>query len=42
MVGGVFMKVEQISVDNRKVYLLIDTNGLPVEPVAKYIKYLHN
>ncbi len=37
-----FMRVEEISVGNRKAYLLIDTNGLPVEPVAKYMKYLYN
>lgn len=36
------MRVEEISVDNRKVYLLLDTNGLPVESVAKYMKYLDN
>lgn len=36
------MRVEEISVDNRKAYLLLGTNGLPVEPVAKYMKYLHN
>lgn len=36
------MRVEEISVGNRKVYLLLDTNGLPVESVAKYMKYLHN
>lgn len=36
------MRVEEISVDNRKAYLLLDTNGLPVKPVAKYMKYLHN
>ncbi|WP_280157519.1 tyrosine-type recombinase/integrase [Priestia aryabhattai] len=36
------MRVEEISVGNRKAYLLIDTNGLPVEPVAKYMKYLYN
>ncbi|MBU8757667.1 tyrosine-type recombinase/integrase [Priestia megaterium] len=36
------MRVEKISVDNRKAYLLLDTNGLPVEPVAQYMKYLHN
>ncbi|CAI8714524.1 MULTISPECIES: tyrosine-type recombinase/integrase [Bacillus] len=36
------MRVEEISVDNTKAYLLLDTNGLPVEPVAKYMKYLHN
>ncbi|MFF2288738.1 tyrosine-type recombinase/integrase [Peribacillus butanolivorans] len=36
------MRLEEIFVDNRKAYLLLDTNGLPVEPVAKYMKYLHN
>jgi hypothetical protein len=36
------MRVEEISVDNRKAYLLLDTSGLPVESVAKYMKYLHN
>ncbi|SDX73397.1 MULTISPECIES: tyrosine-type recombinase/integrase [Bacillaceae] len=36
------MKVEQILIGNRKVYLLIDSNGLPVEPVAKYMKYHYN
>lgn len=36
------MKVEEIFVDNRKAYLLIGTNGLPIESVAKYMKYLHN
>lgn len=36
------MRVEEISVDIKKVYLLLDTNGLPVESVAKYMKYLHN
>ncbi|WP_096155386.1 tyrosine-type recombinase/integrase [Bacillus sp. FJAT-45066] len=36
------MRVEQILVGNRKAYLLIGTDGLPVEPVAKYMKYLHN
>ncbi|NEU30880.1 tyrosine-type recombinase/integrase [bacterium LRH843] len=36
------MRVEEISVDNRKAYLLLDKNRLPVEPVAKYMKYLHN
>ncbi|CAH0269556.1 hypothetical protein SRABI84_03597 [Peribacillus simplex] len=33
------MRVEEMSVDNRKAFLLLDTNGLPV---AKYMKYLHN
>lgn len=36
------MRVKEITVGNRKAYLLIDANGLPVEPVAKYMKYLHN
>ncbi|WP_374722620.1 transposase [Peribacillus tepidiphilus] len=36
------MKVVEVSVDNRKAYLLVCSNGLPVEPVAKYMKYLHN
>ncbi|KMY54358.1 transposase [Bacillus sp. FJAT-27231] len=36
------MRVEEISIDNRKAYLLLDTNGLPVKPVAKYMKHLHN
>lgn len=36
------MRVEEVSVNNRKAYLLLDTNGLPVESVAKYMKYLHN
>ncbi|MDQ0298264.1 site-specific recombinase XerD [Salibacterium salarium] len=36
------MRIEQIFVCSRKVYLLIDKDGLPVEPVAKYMKYLHN
>lgn len=36
------MRVEQISVGDKKAYLLIGTNGLPVKPVAEYMKYLHN
>ncbi|WP_251029092.1 MULTISPECIES: site-specific integrase [unclassified Bacillus (in: firmicutes)] len=36
------MRVEEISVNNGKYYLLLDTYGLPVESVAKYMKYLHN
>ncbi|ASS92523.1 hypothetical protein BS1321_26740 [Peribacillus simplex NBRC 15720 = DSM 1321] len=36
------MRVEEISVDNRKAFLLLDTNGLPFDSVAKYMKYLHN
>ncbi len=36
------MRVEEISVNNRKAYLLLDKYGLPLESVAKYMKYLHN
>jgi integrase/recombinase XerD len=36
------MRIVEISVENRKAYLLIRLNGFPVEPVAKYMKYLHN
>ncbi|MCA1202186.1 tyrosine-type recombinase/integrase [Priestia flexa] len=36
------MKVVEVPVDNRKAYLLIRSDGVPVEPVAKYMKYLHN
>jgi integrase/recombinase XerD len=42
LVGDVFMKVEQILIGNRKTYLLLDSNGLPVESVAKYMKYHYN
>jgi integrase/recombinase XerD len=36
------MRVAEVTVDNRKVFLLIRADGLPVETVAKYMKYLHN
>lgn len=36
------MRVEEISVNNRKAYILIDSNGLPIEPVARYMKHLYN
>lgn len=42
MVGDAFMKVEQILIGNRKAYLLIDSKGSPVEPVAKYMKFHYN
>ncbi|PEJ56786.1 transposase [Bacillus sp. AFS002410] len=35
------MKREEILVDNRRVYLLIDSNGNPIEPVNKFMKNLH-
>ena len=37
-----FMRVQEIPVGNRKAYLLVDAEGIPVEPVAKYMKYLYN
>ncbi|PEC48920.1 tyrosine-type recombinase/integrase [Bacillus sp. AFS096315] len=36
------MRVQAISIDNRKAYLLMDKNSVPIVPVAKYMKYLHN
>src|SRR4051812_42710407 len=36
------MRVEEISIDNRKAYLLLDGSGAPVVAVAKYMKHLHN
>ncbi|MDR4927292.1 hypothetical protein [Peribacillus simplex] len=36
------MRVQEITVDNKKAYLRLDANGLPVDPVAKFMKYLHN
>lgn len=36
------MRVQEIAIDNKKAYLLLDTNGMPIVPVEKYMKYLHN
>ncbi|MBB3127059.1 site-specific recombinase XerD [Paenibacillus rhizosphaerae] len=36
------MKVEQILIGNRKVYMLIDSNGSPIESVAMYMKFHYN
>ncbi|MDQ0154440.1 MULTISPECIES: tyrosine-type recombinase/integrase [Bacillales] len=36
------MRIVEVTVENRKAFLLIRADGLPVEPVAKYMKYLHN
>lgn len=36
------MRVQELPVGNRKAYLLIDAEGIPVEPVAKYMKHLYN
>lgn len=37
------MKIQEVKLDdNKKRYLLLYNNGLPVIPVAKYLKYLDN
>lgn len=37
------MKVQEIKLDNnQKRYLLVDDNGLPIMPVARYLKYIDN
>ncbi|GGA90545.1 site-specific integrase [Ornithinibacillus halotolerans] len=36
------MKVQEVLIQEKKRYLLIDKRGYPVIPVAKYIKYLDN
>lgn len=36
------MKVQEVIINEKKRYLLIDKGGFPVIPVAKYIKYLDN
>lgn len=36
------MRVQKITVDNRNAYILLDSEGLPVVAVAKYMKHLHN
>ena len=37
------MKVQEVKLDNnQRRYLLVDDNGLPVIPVAKYLKYIDN
>lgn len=40
---GEKMKVQEVLLeDNKRRYLLLDDNGLPVIPVAKYLKYIDN
>ncbi|WJE52989.1 site-specific integrase [Bacillus cereus] len=35
------MKVQEVLLDgNRKRYLLLDEDGIPVVPIMKYLKYL--
>ncbi|WP_034750439.1 site-specific integrase, partial [Halalkalibacter wakoensis] len=36
------LKVQEVLIQEKKRYLLIDKDGYPVIPVAKYIKYLDN
>lgn len=37
------MKVQEVKLDNnQRRYLLLDDNGLPVIPVARYLKYIDN
>ena len=37
------MKVQDVKLENnQKRYLLVDNNGLPIIPVAKYLKYIDN
>ncbi len=37
------MKVQEVKLENnQKRYLLVDNNGLPIIPVARYLKYIDN
>jgi integrase/recombinase XerD len=36
------MKVQEVLIDGKKRYLLIDWNNKPVIPVLKYLKYIDN
>lgn len=37
------MKVQEVKLDsNKKRYLLVDTKGMPIIPVAKYLKHIDN
>ncbi|TKI29114.1 transposase [Bacillus cereus] len=36
------MRVQEIIIENGKKYLLLDEEGIPIIPVAKYLKYLDN
>lgn len=37
------MKVQEVKLeDNQRRYLLVDDNGIPIMPVAKYLKYIDN
>ena len=35
------MRVQEVNLDNnQRRYLLLDDNGLPIIPVARYLKYI--
>lgn len=37
------VRVQEIKLNNtQKRYLLVDENGLPIIPVARYLKYIDN
>ena len=36
------MRVQEICIGNRKAYLLLNSEGVPVVSVAKYMKHLYN
>ena len=36
------MKVQEIIVDDKRRYMLLDKQGIPILPVAKYLKYVDN
>lgn len=39
---SVLMRVQEIPIGNRKAYLLLNSEGVPVVSVAKYMKHLYN
>ena len=36
------MRVQEITTGKRRAFLLLDSEGVPVVPVAKYMKHLYN
>ena len=36
------MKVQEVKLGNKKRYLLLDDGGMPIVPVAKYLKFIDN
>lgn len=39
---NVLMRVQEITIGKRKAFLLLDSEGVLVVPVAKYMKHLYN